>query len=59
MQAIRKRNPFTFQSEDHGDGPVVLDEQGDSFSAANNRLRSAPHRTGRARQPNQGGKRLL
>jgi hypothetical protein len=28
MQAVRKRNPFTFQSDDGGDDRVVLDEQG-------------------------------
>ncbi|KIJ05156.1 hypothetical protein PAXINDRAFT_103891 [Paxillus involutus ATCC 200175] len=27
MQAVRKRNPFTFQSDDGGDDRVVLDEQ--------------------------------
>ena len=30
MQAIRKRNPFTLDSEDHGNGRAVLDEQGNS-----------------------------
>ena len=33
MQAIRKRNPFTLQSEDHdNNGRVVLDEQGNRRS---------------------------
>ena len=57
MQAIRKRNPFTFQSEDHGNGRIVLDEQGNSFTPNDldhTAVCSPTYRTGRGPGSNQG-----
>lgn len=62
MQAIRKRNPFTFQSEDHVNGGGVLDEQGINSFVANKLPTIAclpAHRTGRGGRSNQGPNRFV
>lgn len=51
MQEIRKRNPFT--SEDHDNGRVVIDDQGNRENELVH-MRLPTHRTGRDGGPNQG-----
>jgi hypothetical protein len=58
MQAIRKRNPFTLQSEDHDNGRTVIDDQGNRENELMH-MCSPSHRAGRGGGSNQGTERVV
>ena len=59
MQAIRKRNPFVFQSEDRDNARVVLDEQGNGMISSTTIMCLPTRRTSRGGGSNQGAEHVI